>query len=104
MGFLIGCSFSFEEALIRAGISMRHIDRGCNVSMYKTNLQTRAVGAFRGPMVCSMRPMKPEQAKLAAEITACMPNVHGAPVHIGDPAQIGIADLGKPDYGDPAPL
>lgn len=70
VGFLIGCSFSFEEALIRTGISMRHIDRGCNVSMYKTNLQTRAVGAFRGPMVCSMRPMRPEQAKLAAEITA----------------------------------
>ena len=104
VGFLIGCSFSFEEALMRAGISMRHIDRGCNVSMYKTNLQTRAVGAFRGPMVCSMRPMKPEQARLAAEITARMPNVHGAPVHIGDPAQIGIADLSKPDYGDPVPL
>ena len=104
VGFLIGCSFSFEEALVRAGIPMRHIDQGCNVSMYKTKLQTRPVGAFRGPMVCSMRPMKPEQAKLAAEITARMPNVHGAPVHIGDPAQIGIADLSQPDYGDPVAI
>lgn len=104
VGFLIGCSFSFEEALMQAGIPMRHIDCGCNVSMYKTNIQTQPAGPFSGPMVCSMRPMQPEQAKLAREITARMPNVHGAPVHIGDPAEIGVSDLAHPDYGDPVPL
>ncbi len=99
-GFLIGCSFSFEEALIRAGIEVRHIAMGRNVPMYKTSIMTKPAGAFSGPMVCSMRPMTPEKAELAYKITAAMPNVHGAPVHIGDPKEIGIADVMKPDYGD----
>ena len=99
VGFLIGCSFSFEEALMKAGIEMRHIATGRNVSMYKTNIMTEPHGPFSGPTVCSMRPMKPEQAKIAHEITAAMPNVHGAPIQIGDPSQIGIADIMKPDYG-----
>ena len=100
VGFLIGCSFSFEEALISAGIEIRHITTGRNVPMYKTNIQTKKAGAFEGPMVCSMRPMTPENAALAHTITAAMPNVHGAPVHIGDPAEIGISDISKPDYGE----
>jgi len=100
VGFLIGCSFSFEEALIRAGIEVRHIAQGRNVPMYKTSIQTEPAGPFRGPMVCSMRPMTPEDAAKAAEITGRMPNVHGAPVQIGDPAAIGIADVMRPDYGD----
>ena len=100
VGFLIGCSFSFEEALISAGIEMRHIATGRNVPMYKTNIQTKKSGPFEGPMVCSMRPMTPENAKLAYEITAAMPNVHGAPIHMGDPADIGIKDINLPDYGE----
>ncbi len=100
VGFLIGCSFSFEEALMDAGIEVRHIAQGRNVPMYKTNIQTVKAGPFEGPMVCSMRPMTPENAKRAYDITARMPNVHGAPVHIGDPADIGIADVMKPDYGE----
>ena len=100
VGFLIGCSFSFEEALIRAGIEVRHIATGRNVPMYKTNIQTAKAGPFFGPMVCSMRPMTPENAKLAYEITVKMPNVHGAPVHMGDPAEIGVKDIMQPDYGE----
>lgn len=100
VGFLIGCSFSFEEALIRSGIEVRHIAQGRNVPMYKTNIQTVPAGPFFGPMVCSMRPMTPADAQKAKEITGKMPNVHGAPVHMGDPAEIGIADVMKPDYGD----
>ncbi len=99
-GFLIGCSFSFEEALMRAGIDVRHITTGRNVPMYKTNIKTLRAGRFYGPMVCSMRPMTPENAKLAYEITSKMPNVHGAPVHMGDPAEIGIKDIMQPDYGE----
>lgn len=99
-GFLIGCSFSFEEALMKAGIEIRHIATGRNVPMYKTNLQTVPAGPFSGPTVCSMRPMTPENAKKAYDITVQMPNVHGAPVHIGDPAEIGITDVMKPDYGE----
>ena len=98
-GFLIGCSFSFEEALMRAGIEIRHIATGRNVPMFKTNIQTKRAGKFFGPMVCSMRPMTPENAKLAYDITVKMPNVHGAPIHMGDPAEIGIKDIMAPDYG-----
>ncbi len=98
-GFLIGCSFSFEEALMKAGIEIRHIATGRNVPMFKTNIPTKRAGAFYGPMVCSMRPMTPENAQLAYDITVKMPNVHGAPVHMGDPAKIGISDIMKPDYG-----
>ena len=104
VGFLIGCSFSFEEALMAAGIEIRHIAQGRNVPMYKTNLQTVKAGPFAGPMVCSMRPMTPENAQKAYDITAKMPNVHGAPVHMGDPARIGVADIMKPDYGDPVDI
>lgn len=104
VGFLIGCSFSFEEALMRAGIEMRHIATGRNVPMYKTNRMTVPVGAFSGPIVCSMRPMTPENAKRAQEITACFPNVHGAPLHMGDPAALGIDDIMQPDYGDAVEL
>ena len=100
VGFLIGCSFSFEEALMREGIEVRHIALGCNVPMFKTNIQTVKAGPFEGPTVCSMRPMSPENARKAYDITVKMPNVHGAPVHIGPAEEIGIADVMKPDYGD----
>ncbi|MDI9334571.1 MAG: putative hydro-lyase [Cytophagales bacterium] len=98
--FVIGCSFSFEEALQETGLRIRHIDQGVNVPMYRTNVATQSVGAFSGPMVVTMRPFKAADAIKAVEITARFPNVHGSPVHIGDPALIGIADLTKPDYGD----
>lgn len=88
VGFLIGCSFSFEEALLQAGIDVRHISMGRNVPMYKTNIECEKAGVFEGPLVCSMRPMTPENAKKAAEITEKFPNVHGGPVHMGDPEKI----------------
>jgi len=104
VSFVIGCSFSFEEALMADGIEVRHIARGCNVPMYRTNVATQAAGPFHGPLVVSMRPMKPADAIRAVEITARFPAVHGAPVHIGKPAMIGISDLQKPDYGDAVPV
>ena len=100
VGFLIGCSFSFEEALMRSGIEVRHIAQGRNVPMFKTSVMTTPVGPFSGPMVCSMRPMTPADAQRAYEITAAMPNVHGAPIQIGDPESIGVRDLMRPDYGE----
>jgi uncharacterized protein YcsI (UPF0317 family) len=98
--FVIGCSFSFEEALLEAGIPLRHIAQNRNVAMYRSNMATSPAGGFNGPMVVSMRPLKAADAIRAIQITSRYPNVHGAPVHIGNPAQIGIADLAKPDYGD----
>ena len=98
--FVIGCSFSFEEALLQAGIPLRHIAQKRNVAMYRSNIATAPAGAFSGPMVVSMRPLKAADAIRAIQITSRFPNVHGAPVHIGDPAQIGIADLSATDYGD----
>ncbi|MEI2414667.1 putative hydro-lyase [Orrella sp. JC864] len=100
VSFLIGCSFSFEEALLADGIDVRHISQGCNVPMYRTNIQTAPAGPFRGPMVVSMRPMVAADAIRAVQITSRFPSVHGAPVHLGDPALIGIQDIGRPDYGD----
>ncbi len=98
--FVIGCSFSFEAALMEAGIPLRHIEQGRNVAMWRTNIATAPAGPFGGPMVVSMRPMKPADAIRAIQITSRFPTVHGAPVHFGDPAAIGIADVMKPDFGD----
>jgi uncharacterized protein YcsI (UPF0317 family) len=100
VSFVIGCSFSFEESLMADGIAMRHIERGCNVPMFRTSIETKAVGPFHGPMVVSMRPMTPAQAIRAVQITTRFPSVHGAPVHIGKPEMIGIKDVTKPEYGD----
>lgn len=101
VSFVIGCSFSFEQALMDAGLPLRHVQQGLNVAMFRTNIPTEAAGPFSGPMVVSMRPMKAAAAIRAVQITSRFPNVHGAPVHIGDPSLIGIADLARPDYGDP---
>ena len=98
--FVLGCSFSFEQALLQAGVPLRHIEQGRNVAMYRTHLPTVAAGPFAGPLVVSMRPMRAEHAIRAVQITSRFPQVHGAPVHLGDPRLIGIADLQQPDYGD----
>ena len=100
VAFLLGCSFSFESALMQSNIEVRHITAGSNVPMYITNMQCRPAGVFSGPTVVSMRPIPYHQVVKAAQITARFPAVHGAPVHIGDPAQIGIQDISKPDFGD----
>jgi uncharacterized protein YcsI (UPF0317 family) len=98
--FAIGCSFSFEEALLEQGLSLRHITSGCNVPMYRTNVPTVPAGKFHGPLVVSMRPFKAADAIRAIQITSRFPSVHGAPVHLGDPALIGIHDIDRPEYGD----
>ncbi|MFF7056230.1 MAG: putative hydro-lyase [Achromobacter sp.] len=100
VSFLIGCSFSFEEAMLDNGLPVRHIEQGCNVPMYRTNIPTNPAGSFSGPLVVSMRPLKAADAIRAIQVTSRFPSVHGAPVHIGDPALIGIADINQPDYGD----
>jgi uncharacterized protein YcsI (UPF0317 family) len=104
VSFAIGCSFSFEEALVEDGIEVRHISCGSNVPMYRTNIPCVSAGVFNGPLVVSMRPLKPADAIRAVQITSRFPSVHGAPVHLGLPASIGIADIGKPDYGDAVPI
>jgi uncharacterized protein YcsI (UPF0317 family) len=104
VSFVIGCSFSFEEALLQNDVPVRHIESGTNVPMYRTNIATERAGRFHGPLVVSMRPLKPSHAIRAVQITTRLPAVHGAPVHIGFPEQIGIRDIAKPDYGDPVPV
>jgi uncharacterized protein YcsI (UPF0317 family) len=103
VAFVLGCSFSFEEALIEAGIELRHVARGLNVPMYRTSIATAPAGPFRGPLVVSMRPLAPAAAIRAIQITSRFPAVHGAPVHLGFPEAIGIRDLARPDYGDAVP-
>ena len=100
VSFALGCSFSFEEALVEDGIELRHITCGSNVPMYRTNIPCAPAGPFAGPLVVSMRPLKPNDAIRAIQITSRFPSVHGAPIHIGLPETIGIKDLAKPDYGD----
>ena len=101
VAFLIGCSFSFETALLDAGVPVRNIEQGRNVSMYRTNLDCRPAGRLSGPLVVSMRPIPAAQVVTAVQVTSRMPAVHGAPVHIGSPASLGITDLQAPDFGDP---
>ena len=98
--FLIGCSFTFEAALQDGGVRIAHIDQGVNVPMYRTNRQCAPAGAMSGPLVVSMRPVPAAQVADAVRITSRYPAVHGAPVHVGNPEELGIADLGAPDFGE----
>jgi uncharacterized protein YcsI (UPF0317 family) len=98
--FFLGCSFTFEEALLRARIPVRHIEEGTNVPMYITKIPCRDGGIFRGPLIVTMRPIPEDKVTKAVQITSRYPFVHGAPVHIGSPERIGIADLSRPDFGD----
>lgn len=102
--FLLGCSFTFEHPLLAAGVPVRHIDAGRNVPMYATNRPCRPTQRLHGPLVVSMRPIPAAQVADAVRITSRYPGVHGAPVHVGDPAALGIEDLDRPDYGDPPDL
>jgi uncharacterized protein YcsI (UPF0317 family) len=104
VAFVIGCSFSFEEALVAGGIPLKHVRAGTNVPMYRTNVMCEPAGRFAGPLVVSMRPMNAADAIRAIQITSRYPAVHGAPLHLGDPSLIGIRDLSRPDYGDPVDI
>ena len=101
VAFLLGCSFTFEWALMDAGIKLWHVEHGRNVAMWRTSLETRPAGVFHGPTVVSMRPIPAEQLSKAVTASARFPGAHGAPIHIGNPAAIGIHDISTPDYGDP---
>ena len=98
--FLIGCSFSFESELLEAEVPVRHIEENRNVPMFNTNIALEPAGKFHGNMVVSMRPIPDDLVVKAVNVTAAMPRVHGAPVHIGNPRAIGIEDVNCPDYGD----
>ncbi|MET9709407.1 putative hydro-lyase [Nocardiopsis alba] len=104
VSFLIGCSFTFETPLLEAGVPVRHIEAGTNVAMYRTDRPCRPAGRFSGPLVVSMRPIPADRVADAVRITSRYPAVHGAPVHVGDPAALGIGDLAEPDYGDPVEI
>ena len=104
VSFLLGCSFSFETAMVDAGIPLRHQQTGNNVAMYITNIATYPAGIFSGPMVVSMRPVKRSQVVRAVQVTSRFPATHGAPVHIGTPHDIGIKDISTPDFGDPVEI
>jgi uncharacterized protein YcsI (UPF0317 family) len=98
--FLIGCSFSFESAVMQAGIPLRHVEQGRNVAMYRTHLACTPAGIFQGPTVVSMRPIHSRDVAKVVEVSGRFPLAHGAPLHIGNPQAIGIQDLARPDYGD----
>jgi uncharacterized protein YcsI (UPF0317 family) len=100
VSFLLGCSFSFENAMLAAGLPIRNLEEDKNVSMYVTSRDCRPAGPFASKLVVTMRPMTPSQAVRAVQITTRFHLTHGAPVHIGDPAEIGIRDLSKPEFGD----
>ncbi len=102
--FAIGCSFSFEAMLAREGIPLRHVEEERNVPMYRTRIPNRRAGVFGGELVVSMRPMRGADAIRAVQITSRFPSVHGAPIHIGTPSELGIADLARPDFGDPVTI
>ena len=100
VSFLIGCRFSFESELLEADIPVRHIEEGCNVPMFITNIDCNEAGIFKGKMVVSMRPIPREKIVKSVLVSGSMPKVHGSPIHIGNPEEIGIKDINKPDFGD----
>ncbi len=102
--FALGCSFTFEDALQQAGIPLWHVDHDTTVPMFRSNIACVPAGPFRSPMVVSMRAIDPGQIDLAIEISRRFPLAHGSPVHVGDPAALGIEDITRPDWGDPAPV
>ncbi len=104
VAFLLGCSFTFENALLQAGVPVRHVEQKSNVPMYRTNRLCKPAGMFHGPLVVSMRPMTPAQALTATRVCGRFPRAHGAPIHFGDPIALGIADIDKPDFGDPVEI
>lgn len=104
VAFLLGCSFTFEKALLEAGLPVRHLECGRNVPMFRTNQPCTPAGRFRGNLVVSMRPMTPDQAQRAATLCAPFRLAHGAPVQIGAPESLGIHDLQRPDFGDAVPI
>ncbi|MGH7138074.1 MAG: putative hydro-lyase [Pirellulales bacterium] len=104
VAFLLGCSFTFEAALMAAGLPVRHVELGRNVPMFRTNRACQPAGRFAGPLVVSMRPYRLEDVARVREITGRFPTMHGEPIHVGEPSAIGIADLDRPDFGDAVPL
>jgi len=104
VSFLLGCSFSFEAAMLAAGLPVRNMEEGKNVSMYSTNRLCTPAGPFSCPMVVSMRPMTPEQAIRAVQVTTRFHLTHGAPIHMGSPEALGIKDLNNPEFGDPVTI
>jgi uncharacterized protein YcsI (UPF0317 family) len=104
VAFLLGCSFTFERGLLEAGIPLRHIECGCNVPMYRTNVDCVSAGIFHGPLVVSMRPIPADLVAAAVQVSGRYPSVHGAPVHVGAPEALGIQNLAQPDWGDPVPI
>jgi uncharacterized protein YcsI (UPF0317 family) len=104
VAFLLGCSYTFEHALLQAGIPLRHVEQRTNVPMFRTSKPCASAGQFHGPLVVSMRPVRADQVAQAVAVTSRYQRAHGAPVHIGDPEGLGIADLARPDWGDPLAL
>lgn len=104
VSFLLGCSFSFEAALVAAGVPVRNLEEDKNVSMYITNRDCDSSGPFSAPLVVTMRPMKPNEAVRAVQVTTRFHLTHGAPVHLGSPEELGIKDLSRPDFGDPVTI
>lgn len=105
VAFALGCSFSFEEALMEAGLPIRHYDTGKPNPVYISNVPTHPAGPFSGPMVVSMRPYSVKDTIRAIQITSRFPHTHGAPIHFGDPHAIGIDNLSEPDFdASPVPI
>lgn len=102
--FLLGCSHTFEHALLESGVALRHVERGTTVPMYVSSLACVPAGRFNGPMVVTMRPIRQSQLPLVLKISARYPHAHGLPLHVGDPRGIGIEDVDRPDYGDPVAI
>ncbi|MET3927404.1 DUF1445 domain-containing protein [Devosia sp. 2618] len=96
--FALGCSLGFEAVVIGAGAALRCHAPGQTCSAFVSAIETVEVGPFRGPLVVTMRAVRREDVDLVAAITAMHPETHGGPVHVGDPAAIGV-DLSNPIEG-----
>jgi len=102
VAFAMGCSLSFDAVLQDNGLRVAHLDKpGGRIAVYTSGIDCVPAGPFAGPMVVSLRPIPRGELDRVVEVTKRYPSIHGGPVHIGDPAAIGVTDVSATDWGKP---
>lgn len=102
VAFVIGCSQSFESALIRVGVDVRHLTQKRTVPMYRTTLVLNPSGIFSGSTyVVSMRPFKQADIELVRNVTRRYLPTHGEPIAWGWDAlkRLGIKNIDEVQWG-----
>ncbi|XP_054423120.1 D-glutamate cyclase, mitochondrial isoform X2 [Pteronotus mesoamericanus] len=99
--FFLGCRWSLEGALEKAGLPRRDPAGHGHMAAYKTTVPCITVAGFCCPLVVTMRPVPKDKLEKLVQAICSMEGEQGQPIHIGDPELLGIKDLSQPDFGEP---